>query len=90
MAFINFEEKELRTLKACMNCYYLNSYQSSSCANCRETNLIQEYNGMVGLLDPSSSYIVKLIRSYSKYGGDLIPGFYAVKIEEEERLDGDD
>lgn len=82
-AIQSFDEKDLKSLSACMHCYYLSRGSNHRCECCGEEEKgNMAYSGIIALLDPKNSYLAKLIKRETGYRGELIPGFYAVKLED--------
>lgn len=78
-----FEDKDLKSLNACTRCHYLSRGPNSRCECCGEEEKGSNgYSGIIALLDPNNSYLAKLIKREMIYKGELIPGFYAVKLED--------
>ena len=82
-AIQSFEDKDLKSLSACMQCHYLSRGSRYKCECCGEEEKgNMGYSGIIALLDPKNSYLAKLIKREISYKGELIPGFYAIKLED--------
>ena len=80
--------KELKKLKACMDCHLIKTiqqFQSEGCDNCRwagrEANdkLTAKFKGMIAITDPKNSWSAKYLKKSS-----YKPGFYCLSIFEED------
>ena len=86
--------KELKKLKACTQCHLIKTYsqfQKEGCNNCQmsknalEDKLTGKFKGMIAITDPKSSWAARYLDST-----DFVPGFYALGIYDESKLDEDD
>ena len=57
--------------KACTNCHFIT--KENVCANCKSTNLSEDFSGIVVMFDPENSSIAKTMKIKEK-------GRYALKV----------
>ena len=86
--------KELKKLKACTQCHLIKTYsqfQKEGCDNCHisknalDDNLTGKFKGMIAITDTKHSWASRYLDKT-----DLVPGFYALGVFDESKLDYDD